>query len=132
MRYSNKIANHSLFIAIFAFFLLLSMETAIAQTDAKAAVDRYMNSLFAGDIENIKKCLGKDLRDRRKNTFKDPDYKKFLTERYDGATYRIIEDNQKRNGRNLVDVEITFNTSQKLRIRLLLDAHQKIIDEIVP
>lgn len=132
MRYSNKIASHSLFIAILAVVLLLNMETVIAQTDAKAAVDRYMNSLFAGDIENIKKCLGKDLRDRRKNTFKDPDYSNFLIARYDGATYRIIQSNQKKHGRNSVDVEITFKTGDILKIRLLMDAHQKIIGEIVP
>lgn len=123
--------NNFLLVAILAASLSLGMDTAIAQTDAKAVVDRYMNSLFTGDIKTIKKCLGKDLRDRRKNTFKDPNYASFLIDRYDGATYRIIENIEKKNGMSFVDVEITFNTSQTLIIRLLIDADKKIVDEII-
>jgi hypothetical protein len=106
-------------------------DSAVSQTKAQDIVDFYMRSLIAGDIENIQQCLGKDLQKRRENTFKDPTYSNFLLDRYDGATYRIVQNIARPNGSNIVDVEITFKTIEKLMIRLLLDSRNKIIDEII-
>jgi hypothetical protein len=109
----------------------LMVAPSLANNSAEAVVDIYMNGLFAGDIETIKQCIGKDLKKRHKNTFKDPAYSRFLMNRYDGATFRIIQKKERENGTKIVDVRITFRDNNSMAIRLILDQGNKILNEII-
>ena len=106
------------------------MPSAIAQTTAISVVDRYMHGLFAGDVATIRNCLDDQFQVRRKNTLNDPTYAAFLIDRYDGATYRILDQAEQKNGRTSVDVEITDKKKEGMVIRLLLDHQNKIVDEM--
>ena len=129
MKLFVKTIRGSVFIVALSVLLSLYVQPSNAETTAAAVVDRYMRSLFSGDIESIQQCLAKSFQERRKNTFKDPGYTNFLINRYDGATYRILNSVERKNGSEVVDVEIVFPSSDKLKIRLLLNHLHKIIDE---
>lgn len=125
-----KISIKPVLIAAVFSCLLLNIDTAGAQTEVNDAIERYMNALVAGDIETVKQCLGKKLRKRHKNTFKDPAYASFLVNRYDGATFSIVQNRERENGTQIVDVKITFKDRNAMTIRFFLNSSNKIIEEI--
>ena len=131
MKLFLKTIRGSVFIVALSVLLSLYVQPSDAETTAAAVVDRYMRSLFSGDIESIQQCLAKSFQERRKNTFKDPGYANFLINRYDGATYRILNQAEQKNGRTTVDVEITYRSGDTMVVRLLLDHQNKIVDEIL-
>jgi hypothetical protein len=46
-----------------------------------------------------------------------------------GATYRILNSVERKNGKEVVDVEIAFSSGDKLKIRLFLNHLNKIFNE---
>lgn len=132
MKLFIKTLRASVFIVALSVLLSFYTPPSDAETTAAAVVDRYMRSLFSGDIESIQQCLAKSFQARRKNTFNDPGYATFLIQRYDGASYRILNQAEQKNGSTMVDVQITYRSGDALVIRLLLDHQNEIIDEMIP
>lgn len=132
MKLYVKTVCGSVFIVALSVLLSFYVQPSGAETTAAAVVDRYMRSLFAGDIESIQQCLAISFRERRKNTFKDPNYATFLINRYDGASYRILDQAEQKNGKKMVSVQITYRSGDTLVIRLLLDHQNEIFDEMIP
>ena len=109
---------------------ILIVNPSAAESKASETVASYMQALFSGDIATLETCLGKDLRERRKAALNDPDYARFLADRYENARYRILGMQNRQNGLTAVDVEITFGSAEKMTVRFILDHQDKIIDEI--
>jgi hypothetical protein len=127
---TKMIVNAALIAVVFSC-LLLNTGAAGAQTGVRGTVERYMNALFAGNIDTLNQCLGKDFRQRHRNTFKDPTYSNYLINRYNGATFRIIRNQDRKDGKKIADVAITFKDSSTMTIRLLLNEGNQIIDEVL-
>lgn len=129
--FRKKTITLTILCAVVSAGLFLMVNSIAAQSEAVDVIDRYMSAVFSGNIEIIKQCLGKDLQQGRKNTFKDPTYSDFLINRYDGATYQVVQNRELKSGSKSVDVKITFQNNSKMIIRLILDRNNKIIDEAI-
>lgn len=120
-----------LILVLFLFPILqLHIGSAASKTEDKKVVEMYLSALLIGDVQTIKNCLGNRLLQRKKNTLEDPGYSSFLLDRYNGATFSIIDSVSDETGKNKVDVEITFISGDKMKIRLTLK-NNKITDEII-
>ena len=130
--YPSKNCIFSLTLIIILFLtLFLNIHSASSENGPIEVVELYVNALITGDLETIKKCLGDNLLRQRKNTFKDSSYSKFLIDKYTGSSFRINRQQDRKNGSKLVDIEIIFDSKDKLAIRLILNKENKIIDEII-
>ena len=122
-----KKISGSVLVVIVSIFLI---NTATAETTAQDTVERYMKSLFSGDVATLETCLDKNLSQRRRAVLDDPAYPGFLIDRYDGATYHLLRVQIRNNGTTVVDVEIVFGSNEKMTVRFVLNHRHEIIDEI--
>lgn len=127
-RIIRKIVS-SLIIGIFPIFF---MSYDAAAKNAQEVVHQYVQSLISGNVESIQQILDKSLQKRISNTFQDPtQYRLFLIERYEDATYRILEQKDQKNGEKSITIEIQFKNNAKKKVQLYLSPKNKIFKEVV-
>lgn len=118
-------------IGILFFTLIFNIHAGSSKKGPREVVELYVNALITGDLETIKACLAENLLKQRNNTFMDPSYSNFLVDRYYGSSFRINQQQERKNGNKIVDLEIILDSKDKLAIRLMLNKENKIIKEII-
>ena len=80
-----------------------------------------MKSLFIGDVGGMEQALGERLRKERARTLGNAKYSSTLQSAYAGASYSVVESDQKSATRALVTVRILLKSSDVIHVSFLLD-----------
>jgi len=89
------------------------------QLDAACVMDKYFQALREGDTRTLKNLLGGYLLRKRKQLLENPRYPALLKKTYRNADFHILNSDVA-NNKVTIDVDIIFNSSEKITMRFLL------------
>lgn len=121
----HKVKGLTLSVALVATLvgtlLTSSVSAAPASASAVNAVRSYMKSLFIGDVGGMEQVLGDRLKKERARTLSNAKYPRTLQSAYAGASYSVVESDQKSATRASVTVRIKLKSADIIHVSFLLD-----------
>lgn len=120
------ISNVICLTAIIIFFNL--NVSANDQLDAACIIDKYFQALREGDTRTLKILLGGYLLRKRKQLLENPRYPALLKKTYRNADFHILNSTIA-NNQVTIDVDIIFNSSEKITMRFLLIKEASVDNE---